>query len=188
MVQCVKAWPCRLTHDFPLLRPFFVTLQACGFPLYWKSILFSAAGGEKTGQLSYVAFSDFWRKMVTVFHDEAAQFLHILTYKSQRRNHIAPEDFVPLVQDVVDTHPGLEFLKEATEFHSRYVHTVSQFSKITLQRFTFWNQESFCWAGVMFKIVYLRSIRGRRKSNIGENFGTELQKNKGPTSILPRFP
>jgi len=31
---------------------------------------------------------------------------------------------IPLVQDVVETHPGLIFLKEATEFHSRYVHTV----------------------------------------------------------------
>lgn len=40
------------------------------------------------------------------------------------RSHLVPEDFVPLVQDVVDTHPGLTFLKEATEFHSRYVHTV----------------------------------------------------------------
>lgn len=29
-----------------------------------------------------------------------------------------------MIQDVVDTHPGLTFLKEATEFHSRYVHTV----------------------------------------------------------------
>ena len=29
-----------------------------------------------------------------------------------------------MVQDVVDSHPGLGFLKEATEFHSRYVHTV----------------------------------------------------------------
>lgn len=38
---------------------------------------------------------------------------------------LVPEDFIPLVQDVVDTHPGLTFLKEATEFHSRYVHTVS---------------------------------------------------------------
>lgn len=28
------------------------------------------------------------------------------------------------MQDVVETHPGLTFLKEATEFHSRYVHTV----------------------------------------------------------------
>lgn len=40
------------------------------------------------------------------------------------RPYILPEDFAPLIQDVVDTHPGLAFLKEAAEFHSRYVHTV----------------------------------------------------------------
>lgn len=40
------------------------------------------------------------------------------------RNSILPEDLIPLVQDVVETHPGLTFLKEAIEFHSRYVHTV----------------------------------------------------------------
>ena len=101
------------------------SFQACGFPLYWKSILFSAAGGDKTGLLSYVVFSDFWRKMTSGHHDEAAQFLHILTSKCPKKNVLSPEDFVPLVQDVVDTHPGLGFLKEATEFHSRYVHTVS---------------------------------------------------------------
>lgn len=31
----------------------------------------------------------------------------------------------PRVQDVVNTHPGLAFLKEASEFHSRYITTVS---------------------------------------------------------------
>lgn len=41
-----------------------------------------------------------------------------------KRNYIIPEDFEPLIQDVIDTHPGLLFLKEAEEFHSRYVHTV----------------------------------------------------------------
>lgn len=40
------------------------------------------------------------------------------------RDFIVPEDLIPLVQDVVETHPGLTFLKEAKEFHSRYVHTV----------------------------------------------------------------
>lgn len=30
----------------------------------------------------------------------------------------------PRVQDVVNTHPGLAFLKEASEFHSRYITTV----------------------------------------------------------------
>ncbi len=112
--------------------------------------MFAAAGGEKTGLLSYVAFSDFWRKMCATHHDETAQFMHILTCRGggsdlghqtngggsgmtpgsgsgsgRRRTFLLPEDFIPLVQDVVDAHPGLGFLKEATEFHSRYVHTVS---------------------------------------------------------------
>jgi len=30
-----------------------------------------------------------------------------------------------LLQDVVDSHPGLTFLQDAPEFHSRYVQTVS---------------------------------------------------------------
>ena len=46
------------------------------------------------------------------------------------RGYLTPEDLVILIQDVVDSHPGLGFLKEATEFHSRYVHTVSQYTTI----------------------------------------------------------
>lgn len=40
------------------------------------------------------------------------------------RQFLLPEDFEHLLQDVIDTHPGLLFLKEAEEFHSRYIHTV----------------------------------------------------------------
>lgn len=29
-----------------------------------------------------------------------------------------------MVQDIIDTHPGLKFLREAREFHSRYIKTV----------------------------------------------------------------
>ena len=43
-----------------------------------------------------------------------------------------------LVQDVVDTHPGLAFLKEAAEFHSRYVHTVIARIYYAVNR---------CWSG-----------------------------------------
>ena len=70
--------------------------------------------------------------MCATHHDEAAQFMHILSHHKSRthvRTLLTPEDFVPLVQDVVDSHPGLGFLKEATEFHSRYVHTVSNSDK-----------------------------------------------------------
>lgn len=41
-----------------------------------------------------------------------------------KRNYILAEDFGPMIQDVIDTHPGLAFLREAEEFHSRYIHTV----------------------------------------------------------------
>ena len=85
-------------------------------------------------------------RVVSQYHDEASRFVHLLTSLNPTgggggggapapqtdnnsnalggRTCLVPEDFVPLVQDVVDTHPGLTFLKEATEFHSRYVHTV----------------------------------------------------------------
>ncbi|KAG8224309.1 hypothetical protein J437_LFUL007250 [Ladona fulva] len=59
-------------------------------------------------------------------HDEASRFVFLLSWFSNPggRHWLCAEDFYPLVQDVVDTHPGLTFLKEASEFHSRYVHTV----------------------------------------------------------------
>lgn len=57
-------------------------------------------------------------------HEAASRFVYILSRGQRFRSYIVPEDLVPMVQDVVDTHPGLAFLKEATEFHSRYVHTV----------------------------------------------------------------
>jgi len=34
------------------------------------------------------------------------------------------DDWDYLVQDIIDTHPGLKFLREAREFHSRYIKTV----------------------------------------------------------------
>lgn len=70
-------------------------------------------------------------RLVAGGNDETSRMVWLLT--RGQRSWLAPEDLVPLVQDVVDTHPGLSFLKEANEFHSRYVHTVSivyvQFNK-----------------------------------------------------------
>lgn len=66
--------------------------------------------------------------MITQCHDAASRFTYILT--RGKRNWLCPEDLIPLVQDVVETHPGLTFLKEAAEFHSRYVHTVKKYTFI----------------------------------------------------------
>lgn len=62
--------------------------------------------------------------MTSFCHDSASRFVHIISKGNKARQWILPEDMAPLIQDVVDSHPGLAFLKEAAEFHSRYVHTV----------------------------------------------------------------
>ncbi|XP_025835689.1 serine/threonine-protein phosphatase 2A regulatory subunit B'' subunit beta [Agrilus planipennis] len=96
-------------------------VKACQLPLYWKTPLYLAACADK-GSCTLEQFMQFWTGMATACHDAASRFVYMLT--RGRRNWLGPEDFIPLVQDVVETHPGLTFLKEATEFHSRYVHTV----------------------------------------------------------------
>ncbi|XP_037964408.2 uncharacterized protein LOC105392807 [Plutella xylostella] len=97
-------------------------VKACECPLYWKMPLFLCTQPSLHAPVDGHKFIDFWREMTSQCHDQASRFVYILT--RGKADTLAPEDFVPLVQDVVDTHPGLSFLKEATEFHSRYVHTV----------------------------------------------------------------
>lgn len=97
-------------------------MRACQLPLYWKAPLFIAAGGDKLGYLTQDQFTDYWSRVVGTCHDAASRLVRVLTRGV--RNYLLPEDYLSMIQDVVDTHPGLTFLKEATEFHSRYVHTV----------------------------------------------------------------
>ncbi|XP_012262722.2 uncharacterized protein LOC105689917 isoform X2 [Athalia rosae] len=101
---------------------FHTVTKACDCPLYWKVPLFLAAGGDKNGYVDQSMFLEFWKEWSSLHHDAASRFLRMTT--RGLRDSIIPEDLIPLVQDVVETHPGLTFLKEATEFHSRYVHTV----------------------------------------------------------------
>ncbi|XP_068136489.1 serine/threonine-protein phosphatase 2A regulatory subunit B'' subunit alpha isoform X2 [Hyperolius riggenbachi] len=106
--------------------------KVCGCPLYWKAALFNAAGGERTGFVSVHSFIAMWRKLVQNYHDDTAKFLHLLAKPGC--SYLEQEDFIPLLQDIVDTHPGLTFLKEAPEFHSRYITTVIQRIFYTVNR------------------------------------------------------
>nr|XP_040055516.1 serine/threonine-protein phosphatase 2A regulatory subunit B'' subunit alpha isoform X1 [Gasterosteus aculeatus aculeatus] len=98
--------------------------KACGCPLYWKAPMFSSAGGERTGFVSVHSFIATWRKLLHGCHDDASRFISLLAKPSC--NYLEQEDLIPLMQDIVDTHPGLTFLKDAPEFHSRYITTVIQ--------------------------------------------------------------
>lgn len=125
----VEATVARIAAAFQVLpgqrasrSQFHIIAKACDLPLYWKVPLFLAARGDQTGFVEMNAFLEFWKELTNKHHDTASRFVRITT--KGLRDSILPEDLIPLVQDVVETHPGLTFLKEAIEFHSRYVHTV----------------------------------------------------------------
>ncbi|XP_076833400.1 serine/threonine-protein phosphatase 2A regulatory subunit B'' subunit alpha isoform X1 [Brachyhypopomus gauderio] len=106
--------------------------KACGCPLYWKAPMFNCAGGERTGFVSVYSFIATWRKLLHSCYDDASKFVYLLAKPGC--NDLEQEDFIPLLQDIVDTHPGLTFLKDAPEFHSRYITTVIQRIFYTVNR------------------------------------------------------
>lgn len=56
----------------------YKNLQACGYPVYWKSIVCIAAAGDKAESVTYSQFVDFWRKMIAEHHDEASQVKQLI--------------------------------------------------------------------------------------------------------------
>ncbi|XP_055715878.1 uncharacterized protein LOC129809801 isoform X2 [Phlebotomus papatasi] len=115
-------------HQFPNSQihrdEFHQIVATCGFPVYWRAPLFNCTQHTPSGCVDGYKFVDFWKHMSLSCHDAPSRFVYILSKGNRSRPYILPEDLAPLVQDVVETHPGLAFLKEAAEFHSRYVHTV----------------------------------------------------------------
>ncbi|GFO48812.1 serine/threonine-protein phosphatase 2a regulatory subunit b [Plakobranchus ocellatus] len=96
--------------------------KLCGLPSYWKVLLFRAAGGSTDGFITYSGLAVLLKKLYQTCHDEASKFLRLAAKPGS--NLLDFEDFEPFVQDIVETHPGLTFLQDAPEFHSRYVTTV----------------------------------------------------------------
>nr|XP_020015639.1 serine/threonine-protein phosphatase 2A regulatory subunit B'' subunit alpha-like isoform X1 [Castor canadensis] len=70
--------------------------KVCGCPLYWKSPMFRAAGGEKTGFVSAQSFIAVWRKLLNNHHDDASKFICLLAKPSC--SSLEQEDFIPLLQ------------------------------------------------------------------------------------------
>jgi serine/threonine-protein phosphatase 2A regulatory subunit B'' len=55
------------------------------------------------GHVTLQAVLAAWRKLVSNCHDESSRFLRLIAKPG--RQFIEFDDFLPLIQDVVDTHP-----------------------------------------------------------------------------------
>lgn len=104
------------------LQDFENIIKACNYPMYWKQPAFNTCGGTKDKPVSFTAFSKTWSKMLSTYHDEASKFFYLLD--KDKKGYLEFDDFECLLQDIINTHPGLQFLVEAPEFHSRYIITV----------------------------------------------------------------
>jgi len=96
--------------------------KACKYSLYWKYPLYHACGGSKKGFVTFDEFAGKYEKLTQKCHDDASLLFCMLCKDNQK--YLTGEDFEPLLQDIINTHPGLQFLLEAPEFHSRYIITV----------------------------------------------------------------
>ena len=97
-------------------------------PFYWKEPLFRASGGRPGSTTTIMALGTTWKKICSARFDAESQLFALLT----RSNVLVPADIEPLVMDIVSTHPGLEFLRSAPEFHSRYVITLGTVFQLQL--------------------------------------------------------
>lgn len=124
IVACFDKLPDRSAAlTVPTYKRHFQSISiACGFPEYLKECLYLYVKTEGQDFISCDQFLVRWRNLIDSSFDLPARFVHLLTFG--QRNYLLPDDFVPLVQSIIDDHPGLKFLRAAPDFHLRYIQTV----------------------------------------------------------------
>lgn len=95
-----------------------VTRELCKLPSFFTTVLFGKIDKENTGFIKRDAFMDFWVNSNMMNMDSATQEFTIL--KQQNHVYLTKEDFKSILRDLLDNHPGLEFLKSTPEFQERY--------------------------------------------------------------------
>ncbi|KAE8678985.1 putative serine/threonine protein phosphatase 2A regulatory subunit B''delta [Hibiscus syriacus] len=105
------------------LREFkLVTKEVCKLPSFFSTSIFKKIDVDGTGLVTRDAFVDYWVNGNMLAKDIATQVYDIL--KKPDLKYLAQEDFKPLLQELLATHPGLEFLQSTPEFQDRYAETV----------------------------------------------------------------
>lgn len=87
-----------------------------GLPVYFGTIIVKrfAKGGAR---ISMGAFADLWRDKL-VYRKPVERAFYLLDKTD--KGYLNGEDFMPLMLSVMETHPGLNFLKDTPEFQEKY--------------------------------------------------------------------
>ncbi|KAK4517147.1 uncharacterized protein ATC70_000478 [Mucor velutinosus] len=103
---------------------FIPVLKACGLPRYMNMAFFRKleAIGNVDQLVPLAAFVEGYIQVQQDRLDDTSLFFSIL--KKSNSAWISPEDFLPVLEDVVLNHPGLKFLGDNPMFQERYIETV----------------------------------------------------------------
>lgn len=99
-----------------------VAKELCKLPSFFSSILFSRIDVNAAGVVTRDAFVDYWVNSNMLTKDVATQIFTIL--KQPGCKYLTQDDFKPVLEELLATHPGLEFLQSTPEFQERYAETV----------------------------------------------------------------
>ncbi|KAL0649036.1 hypothetical protein Bca4012_091726 [Brassica carinata] len=100
-----------------------VTKEVCKLPSFLSPALFRKMDSDCSGVVTRDAFIKYWIDGNMLTMDTASQIYNIL--KQQDCKHLRQADFKPLLDELLATHPGLQFLRTTSEFQERYVLTLS---------------------------------------------------------------
>eukprot|EP00850_Spirogloea_muscicola_P017584 SM000152S01572 [mRNA] locus=s152:288904:292553:- [translate_table: standard] len=99
-----------------------VTKEVCQLPSYFNSCLFHKVDPAGRGSITREAFVKFWVESHLILTDLPTRVFAAL--KQPNREHLTQDDFKPLLRELLNVHPGLEFLHDTPEFQDRYAETV----------------------------------------------------------------
>ncbi|KAI7883383.1 uncharacterized protein EV154DRAFT_568064 [Mucor mucedo] len=101
---------------------FYAVTEICALPRYMNLALFRAM--EQNDVITLEQFKENWDLLTKDYDysDPDSLIYHIL--KKPEFNCITPDDFLPVLEDIVLNHPALQFLENNVTFQERYIETV----------------------------------------------------------------
>ncbi|VVB07161.1 unnamed protein product [Arabis nemorensis] len=99
-----------------------LTKEVCKLPSFLSSVLFKKIDTNCTGIVTRDAFIKYWVDGHMLTMDLASQIYNILRQPGCK--YLRQADFKPVLDELLATHPGLEFLRNTPEFQERYAETV----------------------------------------------------------------
>ncbi|KAL7322387.1 hypothetical protein PS15p_212008 [Mucor circinelloides] len=105
---------------------FIPVTRLCALPQYMNLALFRAID-MLNDKNDLVSFEQFKRSWPILTQESSIDEIHSLMYtilKKPELDYLTPDDFLPVLEDIVLNHPALQFLENNITFQERYIETV----------------------------------------------------------------